>query len=638
MKPFVFLSAAALALTSALAIAQDAPESLLPPGFGAPEPAPSPAQPRTPSPAPAPSPRASTPTPAPTPSRSIPDASRSVSVPVVQAVPSGGARESGPDRGLTEEGGLALDRLPSLEELERMSPEEFADILGAKPDYDIPPSARRQMRRVGLIGEEEGGLDANSLTGQNGRLVSLALSGNRGQLVSRWGHILLRRALASRLNAPRGLSPQQFLALRVRLLLRMGEVDAARAIVQDIDNGNYTPALTAAAFDTYVETGDLTGICPVMSTNSAASEDARWSAARHICSAFRGSSSEGLRQLDRSLSRGEMPRIDLLLAQKYAGAAGKTRRAVTIEWDDVDRMTPWRFGLATAVGLEPPAALMQAGERRYDSLVALAPAASLQRRAAAADWAAGEGVLSSQAMVDLYGQIYAQPDMEAPFSERAEALRNAYVAGDGATRLAAIQQLWDGTETEAALYSRRVLTAYAAARLPVSAERADSAAPLITSMLTAGLDANAMRWASAVDRGSLAWALLSLAAPVRSSEVDGGAIDQFIEDDESEEARKSAFLVAGLAGLGRIGSGAASQYSSRLDLGLGGETRWTRAIEAAAQSNDEVSVVLLVGLGMQGSSWKRMTPRYLYHIVSALRRVGLDAEARMIAAEAVARV
>ena len=32
-----------------------------------------------------------------------------------------------------------------------------------------------------------------------------------------------------------------------------------------------------------------------------------------------------------------------------------------------------------------------------------------------------------------------------------------------------------------------------------------------------------------------------------------------------------------------------------------------------------------------------MTPRYLYHIVSSLNRVGLGAEARMIAAEAVAR-
>jgi hypothetical protein len=41
---------------------------------------------------------------------------------------------------------------------------------------------------------------------------------------------------------------------------------------------------------------------------------------------------------------------------------------------------------------------------------------------------------------------------------------------------------------------------------------------------------------------------------------------------------------------------------------------------------------------MQAQSWDKMTAVHLYHIVSALRRVGLDGEARMIAAEAVARV
>jgi len=44
-----------------------------------------------------------------------------------------------------------------------------------------------------------------------------------------------------------------------------------------------------------------------------------------------------------------------------------------------------------------------------------------------------------------------------------------------------------------------------------------------------------------------------------------------------------------------------------------------------------------MGLGMQGDDWNRMTPRHLYHIVSALRQSGMEAEARMIAAEAIAR-
>ena len=53
--------------------------------------------------------------------------------------------------------------------------------------------------------------------------------------------------------------------------------------------------------------------------------------------------------------------------------------------------------------------------------------------------------------------------------------------------------------------------------------------------------------------------------------------------------------------------------------------------------DNQALVVLLAGVGMQGSGWDKMTPRHLYHIVSALAQVGLEAEARMIAAEAVAR-
>ena len=48
-------------------------------------------------------------------------------------------------------------------------------------------------------------------------------------------------------------------------------------------------------------------------------------------------------------------------------------------------------------------------------------------------------------------------------------------------------------------------------------------------------------------------------------------------------------------------------------------------------------MAVLAGLGMQGSGWDKMTALHLYHIVGALNRVGLGAEARMIAAEAVAR-
>ncbi|WP_374411977.1 hypothetical protein [Novosphingobium colocasiae] len=612
---------AALVLTSGWALAQNGPESLLPKGFD--EPA-APAGPAAQS-----GPRASSGVPTP----------KATSTPVVQPLP------GMPPITLPGEGTVAtapvptgiLSRVPTLAELVAMTPQEFEALLGARAQIDMPPGAKRSLDTVGLIDESEGGLPAPSLAAQNPSLVRVALQFNKGTLVSRWGHILLRRALASRLQAPAGMDPAEFSALRVGLLLRMGEGDAARALLQDVDIANYTPIYAPLALDVYQRTADFTGLCPVTAVHGEFSQDVRWDATRAICEAFRGNAMAGLSRLDKMQSRGRMPRIDTLLAQKYAGAAGKARRAVTIEWKEASDMTPWRYGLAIGVGLEPPKDLMAKAGRDYDFITATAPMVGLERRAAAADRAAGAGVLSTAAMVDLYSQIYSAQDITGSWQDLATSLRDSYAGNSPADRLAAMQALWSGAGGPITGYGRKVLTAAAAARIPAEVDLADNAAPLIASMLAAGYDANAMRWAPVVNAGSEGWALLALASPISSRTVDTGAIDTFAGADESGNRRKSAFLIAGLAGLGRLGDGDVQRYSSDMALKLDSTTRFTQAIDSAAARGDQASVALLAGFGMQGRDWGGMTPRYLFHIVSALNRVGLGAEARMIAAEAVAR-
>ena len=66
-------------------------------------------------------------------------------------------------------------------------------------------------------------------------------------LPSRWTSILLRRALLSRVDAPRAIDPVDWVAARADLLLRMGEADAARMLVQSIDQENYTPRMIEVA-------------------------------------------------------------------------------------------------------------------------------------------------------------------------------------------------------------------------------------------------------------------------------------------------------------------------------------------------------------------------------------------------------
>jgi hypothetical protein len=599
-----------IALSSVLAMAQDAPESLLPPGFERPKARPALA-----------------------PAIKSGGEGGSVSTPVVQPIPGGSGGAS------TGAGGAAAStrRIPSLGELETMSPEELDKLLGLRPRSDMPPAARRSLKQVGVLAISEGGFPSGSFNAQDPALVKALLAGNRGQLVSRWGHILLRRALASRLTGPGEMNAADFVAARAALLVRMGEGEAARALVQDVDAGNFTPDLTQAALGAYVATADLTGICPAVAVQGGARKDPEWQVARSICGAFSGEGTYALTQLERAQAQEIWPKIDLLLAQKYAGAGGKGRRAVTIEWDGVDDMNPWRYALTIATGLEPPASLMNGVSWRYDATAATAPMLGLPTRAAAADRAGAVGVLSSAAMVDLYSQIYAQQDITGAWQDRAAQLRAAYVAEGENARLAAIKGLWDDASGPQQRYGRQVLTAYAAARLPVSSAMTGEAPELISAMLAAGLDANALRWAPVVDAGSQAWALLTLVAPSRSSSVDAGALNSFYSDDSSEESRKSAFLLAGLAGLGRIDDAVAREFGGKLGIDIYQQSKWTKAINSAADANNAAMVAVLAGLGMQGDSWAKMTPRYLYHIVSALNRVGLEAEARLIAAEAVAR-
>ena len=618
MKRAVFLaSAVGLALTSSLAMA-GGPEDLLPPMFRDPPPQ------QQPSPTPTPTSTANQPA-----RPAQPSSPGTSSGEVVQPLPSGSGSAS-----TTTPGRIALpDDFPSLSELNAMEDDEINEVLGLRPKFDIPAAARRAVEKVGIISQAEGGFPSGSLRNQSGALVRAALQASNGPIVSRWGHILVRRALSSRLDAPQGLDPVTFAALRAQALNKIGEGAVARTFVQDIDGSEYNTALADSAFDAYLATGDVLGMCPVARLKSDLRDDGEWELLQAICSAYLGEARSADRRLQRALGRGTADEIDVRLAQRYAGAAGEASRAVNIEWDGVDEMTPWRYSLARSVGADFPDELGSDLVPTYQISDVLIPATPLLRRVEVADTAGARGVLSSSAMVDLYSQLWASDSYGADDKASAVQLREAYVANSAAQRLAAMRSLWGDQPA----YGRLVLTAYAAARLPVTEDMAGDAAPLIASMLSAGLDRNALRWSNVVQDGSEAWALLALAQPGAGETVSGGSVDDFLDADGSADQRKSAYLVAGLAGLGRLDADDVEDFSDRLGQNLQRRSAWSDKISRAGELGNSTLVAMLAGLGMQGSSWDRMTPRHLYYIVRALDAAGLSAEARMIAAEAVVR-
>ncbi|WP_226016909.1 hypothetical protein [Novosphingobium sp. FKTRR1] len=556
--------------------------------------------------------------------------------PLVAQVP----EDAGVSAGTTGRDAPAQIAAAPVDNLDDIDPALIDQLIrSATPKVDIPPQAQRSLAQVGFLAEADGGLPATSTHYLNGAYVGPILDHLQGRLVSRWGHILLRRTLASRLDTPVGMNGADWAAARAQVLLRMGEADAARQLVQAVDNGFYTRNLEDAALAAMLATADPVGICPVTALTAAAHPGWDWDLSRAICLAFTGGEgAPAMARLDQAMRKGTGDRIDILLAQKFAGAAAHSRRAVTIEWKGVDALTAWRTGLAFATGIEPPESLRASSGAGYALLATRAPMLSLAARARAADIAAGRGVLSSAAMIDLYAQIAALEEPDAVWGPLAGKLRTAYTAPEAGDRLSAIKDLWGDASDPDRAFSRLVLTAYAAARMVPEQGLSGDAEGLIASMLTAGLDRNAARWAPYLSVGSEAWGLIMLASPGKLSAISTANLDSFVSGDDSSNQLRARFLVAGLAGLGRIDANTAREVAAKLKLDLARETRWTRAIDAAAESDNPALVALLAAFGMQGDRWDHMTGLHLYHIVSALRRVGLDGEARMIAAEAVSRV
>jgi hypothetical protein len=162
-------------------------------------------------------------------------------------------------------------------------------------------------------------------------------------------------------------------------------------------------------------------------------------------------------------------------------------------------------------------------------------------------------------------------------------------------------------------------------------------------MLAGGFDRQAARWAGAVQRmgdenADRCWAMLALGAPSASGvDLSFSRINAFIGRDDSPGKQRSALLVAGLAGLGRIDGKTAGRLNNRHGLGLGRRTSWSQMIDAASQRRQAATVAVLTGVGMQASDFSSVPAMHMFHAITALSRNGQGFAARMIAAEALSR-
>jgi len=606
------LSALAIAIP---VLAQGGPESLLPPGFDE---------------QPAPRPQAT-----PTPGQSAAPAAQ-VTAPT-SILP--GATAAAPP---------AIDQAAATLALSDNAAGNAADEIAEK--YDLPPTARRSLDTIGPLTPDLGGLDRAAFGGMQGQGLARIMQATSAPFLSRWVSILARRALLSQVDTPPDIDGADWVAERAWLLLRMGEADNARLLIQSVDSDRFTRRLYSVAMQAQLASADPAGFCPLLPRARDFSDEPGWFMAQAICASFSADQGMASALLNQAERRGIARGIDYRLAEKTVGAGPNSRRSVKIEWNGVTRLTTWRFGLATATNVEIPAPLYATVGPQVRAWEARAPSMTAAQRLPGTAVATRLGVFSGDVSRGFYSALADESEAVQGATEQADLLRQAYAGDSIRERIDAMRQYWQTPPAdnwfagpEGVYYGALPVIARAAAVLPPTAGAAEATPWLIAAMLSGGYDRSAARWSAALDRlegpaRERSWALLATGLPVTNFDLSTNRIEAFVSADTSGDKQLGHCLVAALGGLERLPAGDRARLLQEAGVNAAPNRPWARAIMAAAQRRERGTVALLAAVGLQGQNWRMLPPQQLYFVISALHQVGLDPYARMIAAEAMARV
>jgi len=586
------------------AASQDTPESLLPPGFDDP-------------PAPEPSPVDNQP--------SVEPIS-----PSTPAQPISSQNNQRQDSQSTSSGNASTSTPIAVPDDVIDTAEEASTVR-----YIVPRAKRRSLGVVGVINQSQGGFPVSTFANSDGEYMMRLTKSLEAPFLSRWVSILTRRLLLSKTAAPQNVDGADWVAERAWLLLRMGESVNARHLIQQVDANQYSSRLYNVSMPVFLANGDLAGFCPLADAAARTTDAPSWKMSRAICLSLSGEQSRATSMLNRARRGQWASGVDYLLAEKAIGAGTNGRRAVKIEWDDVRGFNAWRHGLSIATGVKPPERFYNVSGRHVRSWLVLAPMISINDRILSSYAAAANGTLSNKAMVDLFASAEEDKDASVNSIEKVNWLNQAYTANvEG--RIEAMRSLWNSRESKVAQYSMKILTARAAARIMPTDLSSDDVNIIVSSMMTAGLDTQSLKWLEYAETGSLAWAQIMVGSD-SDIVLTESTIDSFTIQDDNGNLKKTKLFLAALDGLGRIEEGVYQEAAAQYNSDSRKDNRWSRSLSKAVDRDDKAAVVLLVAAGLQGNDWSKVPAFHLYHLTKALKNIGLEAEARMIAAEAIDR-
>jgi hypothetical protein len=511
---------------------------------------------------------------------------------------------------------------------------------------------------VGALDDGQGGLGIDMWKGARRAHVERLLARLPAAPHSLVLRDLQRRLLLTTAAVPEGAAPEgSLVALRVERLAAMGDRHGLEALLGAVPARLVNEPLARARVDAALLAGDVAGACAEIKRDAPRHGGGYWQKGEVFCQAAAGEREQaetGLRLLQEQGLLDE-PAFGLLVEAMNGNARVKI--------DKLAHLEPLHLAMLRATKRPVPADAARIDSPAVLAALAQSPTAAEQNlQLGAAERAFALGALPRETLLEIYRSAALPAEAVASAAQRAE-------AGDPAQSQALIHRAL-AIETTPAQRVRLIEKAAQIARKRgsyVSAARA--LAPVLGELRSgpelAGFAHEAARifYAAGQPNGAHAWYELARGQSGRTPEAAQATLALWplarIAEGEVagpwEDARLSAWFDAELKREGKKAVERAARLYSLLDaIGepVTGEA-WRELVDGtdrvnavmpspalwrvfgdAAESHRLGETVLLAALSLGDLPLDQASPMLLHGIITNLRLVGLDMEARALALEA----
>jgi len=511
---------------------------------------------------------------------------------------------------------------------------------------------------LGVLGDSRGGLGVDMWRGTPRALAARLIAALPAPLSSPGMRSLERRLVLTTATAPDGTAAEgPLLAHRVAKLVALGDIAAALELVRIAPPEAADERLARSEVEAQFFGNDNTGACARVRVQAAERREAYWQQALAYCLALSGENEQAALIADLLRERREeVPGAFFTLIEALGGDRN-------VRVDELAEPNALLLSMMRAANRKLPPSIAAAVRAAVLRAVALAPNADLPVRLDAAERALALGAITVQEMGEIYASVpFGAQELASPMTAaeaawgprgRALLLRAALGQRVPTARAEMVERaLRLGREKGGGATVRRAFAPVVAAIKPAG-ELMWFAASAGQVLYGQGAVIEGQAWYAAVEEAAptsqeaaRAWIALwplariaarsdepwnaEVAARWRAAALGGGA------DDAARARTVLAFALfesMGLPVAAEVWSGLIG--GAHAGAAMPDPAVW-RALDRAATDGRRAEAVglALIALGTEGP--EKAHPIVLATVVAALRRLGLEADARTLALEAVA--